>query len=231
MNKISFEFNNQDLELYCRDNIDQSVINEIFKFGEYRSAEETIRKAVEPILDVGAHAGFFSWYCRLLNSLVKIYSLEPAKENVNLFQKNYKLNHFKNITLIPAALAGQSGTRKMLVSADNINHRLISPDEKVVGGEITEVKAYSLAGLTNKFKINRFSLIKMDIEGGEYEVVASWQDQDWLKVSVLVLEYHNQDENSREILEQSLRQHGFSVQVFPSQFDKKLGFIFARNRR
>jgi hypothetical protein len=28
-----------------------------------------------------------------------------------------------------------------------------------------------------------------------------------------------------------LREHGFSVQVFPSRFDKKLGFIFALNKR
>ena len=43
-------------------------------------------------------------------------------------------------------------------------------------------------------------------------------------------QYHRGREKSREI-EEKLRTNGFTVQVFPSKFDKTMGFIFAHNKR
>ena len=80
----------EKLKIDLRDEADRSVFNEIFKFGEYRIAEEAIRGAAYPILDIGAHAGFFSLYCHAQNPKVKIFALEPEPENYKFLQKNLK---------------------------------------------------------------------------------------------------------------------------------------------
>jgi hypothetical protein len=49
-------------------------------------------------------------------------------------------------------------------------------------------------------------------------------------VNYVILEYHEGREKSIEI-EQQLRENGFSVQVFPSKFDKTMGFMYGRNKR
>ena len=77
MNKIDVKLGGNSWQARLRDEADQSVFNEIFKLGEYRSADEAIKNAKDAIVDVGAHAGFFSMYCRALNKKVKIFAVEP----------------------------------------------------------------------------------------------------------------------------------------------------------
>ena len=82
MNERNFVFNGQSLRLSVRDDADESVVNEIFKFREYRRAEEVIAGAKDPIIDAGAHAGFFCAYARTFNNKVKIYAVEPEENNL-----------------------------------------------------------------------------------------------------------------------------------------------------
>jgi len=231
MNKKIVKFNNQKIEVFSRNDVDESVINEIFKYQEYRAAEEIIKKATEPIIDVGAHAGFFSIYCRLLNSSAKIYALEPEPNNAEQMAKNLRENKIKNIKIIQAALAGESGKRELVITPDNHNHRLLLSGEMVLGGDTIFVKTHSLSDFCSEFKIRKISLLKMDIEGGEYEIIRSLKGKDWLVVQSLMMEYHNNFEVNYKELESILRQNGFSVQIFPSSFDRNLGFILGRNKK
>ena len=45
----------------------------------------------------------------------------------------------------------------------------------------------------------------------------------------MILEYHKG--NEYKVLAEKLRENGFGVQVFPSHFDKTMGFIWANNKR
>jgi hypothetical protein len=45
------------------------------------------------------------------------------------------------------------------------------------------------------------------------------------------MEYHNYSGLNYKSIEIQLRENGFGVQIFPSKFDKKMGFIFAKNKR
>lgn len=71
----------------------------------------------------------------------------------------------------------------------------------------------------------------MDIEGGEFEVIESLQPKHFSLFQNIILEYHNSSERHYRTLETKLRENGFSVQIFPSHFDKTMGFIFAANKR
>ncbi len=218
-------------QVYVRDEADRSIFAEIFKLREYRAAEEVIKEALDPIIDVGAHSGLFSLYVRALNSIVPIIAIEPEKNNIKLLQKHFKENNISLVTIFTGALAGEAGRRKLALSGDSHAHRLldISPAEESNAIEI--VPAISLPGLFKKYALERISLIKMDIEGAEYEIFENLDNEDFLKIGAIIMEYHNYDSHHYSEIEKKLRQNGFGVQIFPSKFDKRMGFIFAKNKR
>ena len=66
----------------------------------------------------------------------------------------------------------------------------------------------------------------MDIEGAEEEIIHSLTPSDYAKIEAIIMEYHNP--HTAKKLESILRENRFKVQIFPSRFDKKMGFLFAR---
>jgi FkbM family methyltransferase len=228
--KANIKLNGHNWQVYLREEADQSVFNEIFKLKEYRSADDVIQNAKHPIVDVGAHAGFFSMYCRSLNKKVKIFAVEPEPNNLKLLKRHLAENKISGVKVIPGALAGETGERELLIFKDSHNHRL-AEDE----GDI-KVKAFAFADFCKQNKIKKISLLKMDIEGGEYEVFDSMSEKDFAVVNYVILEYHSISNKlvsrlSYKQIEEKLRENGFAVQVFPSHFDKTMGFIFANNKR
>lgn len=222
-----FKFGAKSWRIFLRDEADRSVFNEIFKLREYRSAEEAIRNAEDPIIDAGAHAGFFTLYCKALNPKVKIFAIEPEPGNFSALKRHLEENKIKNVKIVRAALAGQSGQRSLLISPDSHNHKLAEIENS--GDQKVEVTAYSFADFLKKNKIKNVSLLKMDIEGGEFEVIKSLSAKDLSMVNFVILEYHNKQRRAE--LEQKLRENKFGAQVFPSKFDKTMGFLFAKNKR
>ncbi|MBU0546500.1 FkbM family methyltransferase [Patescibacteria group bacterium] len=231
MQKILLKFNGVELRLNIRDEADQSVMREIFKFREYKSAEESIFVAKDPILDIGAHVGFFSMYCRALNPKVKIFAVEPASENLEMLNSHIKENKLKNIIVAECAVSGKTGKRLLEKDEETINYRLSPKFADLKKCSSIKTETYSFRDFCAKNEIKKISLMKMDIEGGEYEVLESMSSEDFALVKFIILEYHNsRSENFRE-LENILRENGFSVQSFPSKFDKSMGFLFAINKR
>lgn len=227
------EFQKKNFEIFLRPDADESVVAEIFKWQEYRSAEEIISKTVLPILDVGAHIGIFSLYSKALNRTAKIYALEPEEKNFDFLKKNIEANNLCDIKIFKMALAGKTEARKLVVESDSINHHLLPLEDKGAEGEREHkaVSAISLQDFLNKNSIDLVGLLKLDIEGGEYEIFEKLLPEDFARIQNIILEYHNYNgRNSREI-EFILRQNGFGVQIFPSRFDRDLGFLMARNKR
>jgi len=222
---------NKNFTIMLRPDADESVVAEIFDWREYRAVEEIIKTSALPLLDVGAHIGIFSLYAAALNPALRIYALEPEDDNFALLKNNIAANGIKNIKVFKNALAGKSGKRELILEPDSINHHL-SPEEGA--GENAgrlKVQAFSAGEFFAGNDILGIGLMKMDIEGGEYEVFEGMAPGDFAKVGNVILEYHNYNGRHYKELEKLLRQQGFSVQIFPSKFEKDMGFLLARNKR
>ncbi len=237
MYRRTISYNNKPLVFQLRDEADESVCAEIFKWEEYRVAAEQIRSAKHPIIDVGAHAGFFTLYARSLNQEVPIIAIEPEKNNNTAFEYHLKVNNIKGVVVVVGALVGNSGVRELILSSDSHTHRL--KNEVYFSGHPLQttrelrqkVKGYSFSELVAMHAVKEVSLLKMDIEGGEYEVFAAWSEADFGKVHALIMEYHTLPGKTYHLIEDQLRTAGFGVQIFPSKFDKSMGFLWAQNKR
>lgn len=218
------KFNHREIKADLRDEADKSVFAEIFRHREYRAVEEIIRKAKYPILDIGAHAGFFSLYARALNPLVKISAVEPEPDNLCQLRKNFKLNKIKDVEIVSGVLAGTTAERELFVAPDSHNHSLNS--EFLSGkNKVIKVRAYSFSDLSKKIGVKKFDLVKMDVEGGEYEIFDGLEKDDFAAIGAIILEYHDFAKNNHKKLENILRENKFGVQKFPSHFDRDMGFL------
>ncbi len=230
MQQRTIKLNNHSWDVTLRDDADESIANEIFKFREYRIVEPFIAKADHAILDIGAHSGLFSLYVRSFNASAPIIAFEPEPKNFALLTKHIEVNQLKNITPVKKAIARESGKRKLVIMPDNLNH-FLSPDKNLFSKkETVAVEARSLIDALSDHSIAQASLVKMDIEGGEYDIIEDLTPELASKVEAFLLEYHDAKGDHKR-LEEQFRQHGFSVQTFPSHFEKSMGFIFARNKR
>jgi len=224
MKLTNLHFNNQDFQIYTRSQADKSIIKEIFELREYKEVEVIIKSAKDPIVDAGTQAGFFVLYCRALNQEVKILAIEPDEDNLELLNNHIEINNLKKIEVMPAALAGKSGLRDFFISTDSHNHGLF----KVLVPKINKnsrVKTYSLDDLLKEQGIEDVSLLKLDVEGAEFEVLENFSH--WEKIKNIAMEYHDFGDFKHQELEKILSANGFKVKTRSSKFDKNLGFIFA----
>ncbi len=227
MLKKIYSFNKKKLLLFLRDEVDISVANEVFVLREYRRAEEIIRSATNPIFDIGAHAGFFTLYCRAFNKKVPIYAFEPEEKNYEALTKTVAENKLSKIKIIKQAVWHKTGQANFKITTDSHSHQLLN---KKTDKTIT-TKTITLTDFLTSEKIPSVSLIKADIEGAEFEIFSELPEKTFQKIANVILEYHEKEKDQHKKLESIFRRNGFSVQVFPSKFDKKLGFLFAHNKR
>lgn len=231
MQKLAVKFKGKVLEIFTRGEADESVAAEIFKLEEYRVCEETIKNAGHAILDVGAHAGFFTIYAKVINPGAHVVAVEPEKNNLEFLRMHVEKNILTDVVVVGAALGRETGQGILKISEDSHNHELLAFAKKRLEEDEINVKVYCLGDLLKFSKTKKYSLVKMDIEGGEYEAFAGATEADFANIGAFIMEYHNFGQNNYAWIERKLREHGFGVQIFPSKFDKRMGFLWAVNKR
>lgn len=230
------KFKNHILKFVYRDDSDLSVIDEFFVDKMYKSTESIISNIPAssagrqyPILDIGAHIGVFSLYSYVLCPKSYVLALEPEPNNFELLKDNLELNGCKNVKAIQVALiAGNEKTANLYLSKNTHNH---STNKPINQSTSITVPATNLERLMKEHKIKKIGLLKMDIEGAEFEIIQNMKHGTWSKIQYMMVEYHESNDHKRLELEALIRSHGFSVEHFPNKFDKRFGLLVCRNKK
>jgi FkbM family methyltransferase len=167
-NIISLKIDHAKYFFNLRTRGDVAIIFEMFFLKVYPF--EMFGKNLDNGLDLGAHIGIPAIIMAKKNNFKKIYSLEPVKENFEILVKNIKLNNLDNIIIPLNTGIGSKDEILQINKSNSTNSHSIVMEE---GGEKEDIEVISIQSLARKYSINNFDLIKMDIEGYEYNVIDS----------------------------------------------------------
>ena len=121
--------------------------------------------AGDVFFDIGAHFGYYSAIAALINNgSGKIFAFEPRSMNAGFFRKHMKINDFKNVTLIEAAV-GESDKDVHFDTGHGSATGHVSSD-----GDLS-VKQVSIDRMVEDGSLPVPGFIKIDVEGGEIEVL------------------------------------------------------------
>jgi FkbM family methyltransferase len=127
----------------------------------------------DPIIyDVGANYGFLSmvWGRAFEKRKGKVFSFEPSPNVLNITQKSISFNKLDNVKLFQKAVGDISGHITIHEGKASSNVKKLR-DTKQIKVEMT-----SLDDFTKNQKIESIDLIKIDVDGFEYEVLQGAKD-------------------------------------------------------
>jgi FkbM family methyltransferase len=172
MNTLMTEYRDQQFH-FTETPMARDLINEIFS-DNYKIFEKEIKfRDGDVVLDVGANEGMFSILIAKLFPGVRVVSLEPVPRTFENFKKNIVLNGLKNIEPYNIGV-GKPGQHTIMLTINREDYSggsssLITFDKE--GHLQVEVGLISLDEAFDLYKIDRCRLLKMDIEGMEYEAL------------------------------------------------------------
>ena len=166
------------------------------------------------IIDLGANIGETAIfiYKKLLKNNPTIYAIEPNSNNYKYLEKNIKINNIKNILPFKLAITKKTGHSYLNFNnnnydggfVDGVRNKKLSQNEKIL--------TMTLEYFCKKYKISQIDLVKIDIEGSEYEVFE--QSLNYIKkhVKSIFVELHNLDNHRNySAFKKYIIKHNFSI--------------------
>jgi len=161
------------------------LFNEIFCKAEYPA-----ENGITTYIDLGAHIGLAILWYHYFNPRVKIYCFEPDPITYEYLKKNLDENGIINAIVYKKAVSLRRGKAKFYSITDNIQ-QLDSGLQlnQNLPYTIRIVEKQKLSTILKRVK--KIDLIKMDIEGSEYDVLQDlFSTKSITKVQKIVFESH-----------------------------------------
>jgi FkbM family methyltransferase len=180
----------------------------------------------EIVVDIGANIAVFATWAATRAPNVKVISYEPFPANAEYFQVNRELSKLENIEFHEAAVGESAGKRTLNVSDSWILHSLAEKNADATGIEVEcTTLDEALAGS------RRCDFLKLDCEGGEYEILYSAAPETIAKIGRVVCEFNVLDENERngEGLKRFFTANSFRVDELRA-LDVGSGYICAKRK-
>jgi len=175
--------------------------------GEY---ESDLKNSIEDILnegdtfiDLGANEGYFSIIAgKIVGSKGNVIAIEPQTRLQSIIKKNIELNNLKNIRLVQTLITDSAGKEEISLSPDTNTGSSGVLKKQIYKVDKETVESISLEGLMKKMNIELIDLIKIDIEGSEYEAILGSKNLFQSKlIKKIALELHPQFLKKRNLNE------------------------------
>ena len=171
------------------------------------------------IADVGGHIGIFSVFAATRARNVKVYTFEPSHENFVLLSHNIERNKLSNVTAFNVGIGGSDGESSLHLHADGGQNSFLQRSAGLPIGDIN-IETWSIKTMLNTIA-SPLNLLKMDIEGMEYEALLSCSLDDLQRIERIALEYHHDEliQTSHRVSElvDFLGAGGFFVHLHPER--------------
>jgi FkbM family methyltransferase len=129
-------------------------------------------------IDVGANLGFFSSHAaKSIGPSGSVYAFEPNPHLADRIAQNIALNNFSNVQIISKAISDTAGEAKFYVgkqhALSSLRDSYLSELETVIDVEVSTLDAEVHA---HRISPANISLIKIDVEGHEFNVFKGMQE-------------------------------------------------------
>ncbi|MEO5570924.1 MAG: FkbM family methyltransferase [Bacteroidia bacterium] len=128
------------------------------------------------IFDVGAYNGIYALASKAMNPNASVYAFEPVEHSYIEMRKNIEMNDFE-VHSFKLALSNQDGHAKFY-NVKDVESKIgsLTPDLFVEETVFTEIETKSIATFIHENKLKKIDLIKIDVEGHEFEVLEGMKD-------------------------------------------------------
>jgi FkbM family methyltransferase len=169
-----------------RGKIDKGVLSHLYTPG-YR-IRDTTGNPVRVILDVGANIGDETLRFRHFHPEAVIVAIEPDSENFKILSLN--AGDGPKIRLLKSGLWSHDCWLRGIPGESAEGFRVEEADAASPDG----VKAVSIPSILGRFSLDEIDILKMDIEGAEYQVFSAPNVKSWIdRVKVLIVECPDTD--------------------------------------
>lgn len=206
------EFNHSDVKILCRDGtFDREMVREIWQDKYYTEGGFDVKQG-DVVLDIGGCIGGFAIFAASKGAS-SVHVFEPRYDSFSLLVRNV-LNYkgFEVIKTYPVAVSVE--TSKFLLTADTeMSDSIVNTGTSAIS-EIGTIPIYGIS-IKEILKMEDFwDVVKVDIEGYEYELFDCLGDDDWQKIGMITMEFHHWPESEAlgvgRKLEQKLQSVGFA---------------------
>ncbi len=212
------------LFFFVRNPMDVWSIKETF-LDDFYHFEHHSRPDTGVIIDIGAGIGEFAIQAAAACPGCRVIGFEPFKQSCNFFRENIEINALTNVTAVGAAVTSAAGNLVLDVSSGN---PLQFRSQSASSGE-NALETIRLINYLDEQKIAAVDLLKLDCEGGEYDILLPLSDQELQRIKRIVMEYHDGlTEHQHSELIEKLQQAGFSVKAHPNIVHNSIGYIYAQ---
>jgi len=183
-------------------------------------------------IDVGANIGEYSLIAaKKVGSNGKVFAIEPLKENTNWLKKNFLLNNFNNYEILENAIGNKSRKMSLYRKNSEIGYGFLDP---VVGKkqmlETIKIDVKSIDDILNLKNIEKVNMLKIDVEGYEYEVLQGCKNSfKQKKIEKIICEIHldylREKGINKNKIYSYLQENGFSIKTI-DELDHRI-HIFA----
>lgn len=170
-------------------------------------------RAGDTFVDVGANIGYFSLLAsKLIGSSGRVFAFEPLPNLVAQIMYNTHLNDLHNIKINQVAAGAERKKLKLSIMPGNIGGSSLVKDIPFGGSEVVDV-----APLDEEIAVvSRVDLMKIDVEGYEYEVLVGARKILSTYKPTLILEfspnvYAKRDSGIARLILVMLREMGYTI--------------------
>lgn len=180
------------------------------------------------IVDIGAGNGDFAIFAARQCPHGAVYAYEPFLDSFALLSENVQLNGIKNVRASPYAVGERKGTTELyLLGREPLQFSTVG-GQNVSTTETLVVPCIALKDILDSLEAKQCDFLKMDCEGGEYEILYAADDDSFRRIDRICLEYHDRVTGfDHKDLAEFLRTRGFKVEIYPHETCNTIGYLRA----
>ncbi len=190
---------------------DRFVLYEIAVRGDYLRSG-AIRPGAN-VVDIGANIGIFTVLAaRRVGPAGRVIAIEPNRETADRLERNVALNSLGNVVVYRAAVTGTAGQFTLHTGEESIFSALVPVDGRwSLTGTTQTIDGIPLADILQQEGIDCVDFLKIDCEGGEYDIFDTAAPSLWTRLPSLCMEMHELQERKPPELVAKLKAEGYVV--------------------